>query len=116
MLYHGKMACGFSDIVDQLVFKCLFLRVLALITSSTMLYHGKMVCGFYSDIVDLVKLDETTFTPTGVYVSDFHHHHPPATMMYTGGTIRALVGGNIDKVDAMGFMTERFMLLDLGTM
>ena len=55
-----------------------------------------MACGF-SDIVDLVKFDETT--PTGV--SDFLH--PPATMMYTGGMIRALVGGNIDKVDAIGF-------------
>ena len=58
-----------------------------------------MACGF-SDIVDLVKLDETI--PTGI--SDFlHHHDPPVTMMYTGGTIRALVGGSIDQVDAIGF-------------
>ena len=55
-----------------------------------------MACGF-SDIVDLVRFDETT--PTGI--KDFLH--PPATMMYTGGTIRALVGGSIDKVDAIGF-------------
>ena len=58
-----------------------------------------MACGF-SDIVDLVKLDETI--PTGI--SDFlHHHDPPITVMYTGGTIRALVGGSIDQVDAIGF-------------
>ena len=56
-----------------------------------------MACGIISDIVDLFKFDETT--PTGI--SDFLH--PPATVMYTGGTIRALVGGSIDKVDAIGF-------------
>lgn len=55
-----------------------------------------MACGF-SDIVDLIRFDETT--PTGI--KDFLH--PPATMMYTGGTIRALVGGSTDKVDAIGF-------------
>ena len=95
---YGEMACGLSDIVDWLVIKCLFL---ALITSSTILYHGKMACGF-SEIVDLIKLNETTLTPTGV--SDFlHHHDPPATIMYTGGMIRALVGGCTDKVEAIGF-------------
>lgn len=58
-----------------------------------------MACGL-SELLHLFKIDHPA--PARNEKSS-----PHTTVMYTGGTIRPLVGGNIDQVEAIGFYNER---------